>query len=173
MKLNIDSFIAFSWIHCIPPLYELFFIQHFKRHKFFFKFSFCVHYHLEKSHLLHVFVFIWGLIPVQTQILLNLQLIPGFTDGHPGLWVAMNNSSCIILTSKIFIYQWIEYCRKIFFIQLCYNIMPCKTVSPIQQPSNQRSQRKKSHVRLGPSTGCVAELSLTDLENHFVFLIPL
>lgn len=135
---------------------------------FFFKFSFCVHFHLEKSHLHHVFVFIWGLIPVQRQILLNLQFIPGFIYGHPRFWIAMKNSLSSIPISKIFIHQWIEYCNKVFFILLCYNTMPCKTVSPIH-PSNQRSWCK-SDVQLGPSTGCDTHVFIARFGKSFYIL---
>jgi len=58
----------------------------------------------EKSNFLHVLGFIWGFVPVQSQILLNLQLFPSIIHGYPILWVAMYKVF-IILTSKFLMYH--------------------------------------------------------------------
>lgn len=117
----------------------------------------------EKSHFLHVFVLIQGLVLVQSQILLNLQLVPSILNGYPILCIAMYSlyhsvyKVFITLMSKFLIYQGIESSSKNFFILLCYSTMLYKTFSHqhIQQP---RISWFKRDASLQPSTGCIAEL---------------
>lgn len=69
----------------------------------------------QKRHFLYVLVFIWGLVPVQSQILLNLQLVPSTVGGYPILWAAMYKVS-IILTSWYI--RELNLLARIFFILL-------------------------------------------------------
>lgn len=90
----------------------------------------------EKSHLLCVLVFIWGLVAVQSQILLNFQLVPSIANGYFIIEVAVYKVS-IILTSNFLIYQRTEsFCTLLLSVVICCSVQ--FFLSPLQHAAMQK-----------------------------------
>lgn len=157
MKLQIDSCLAFSRIQSpASHLHRLYSLQRFKGSKFYFKFFVLCALPPERKGTFFMHLFSFGLSQISLKVQFNIQLIPSFIEGYPIIWAGMN---------KVFSHHSDPY----LLIHCCMSI-PAITFPPIQQT---RAPLCKGDVRLGPSTGCIAELSLTNLKNCFTHVILL
>lgn len=104
---------------------------------------------------MHFFSFVLSQISLNVQfniislnVQFNIQLVPSFIEVYPIIWAAMN---------KVFIHHSDPYFPYISALSIL-----ARTFPPTQQT---RAPLCKGDVRLGPSTGCIAELSLTNLKT--------
>lgn len=90
-------------------LHRLYSLQHLKYSKFYFKFSFCVHYHLWEKAFFFMYFFSFVLSQISLNIQFNVQLVPSFI-----IWAAMNKVFIHHSDPYFSIHQFIENSSKNF-----------------------------------------------------------